>query len=111
MTFKTEGVAMRYLLLASIVALALGATDSAHGDWRTYGTPNRISPNGLWWRGYGRLGYGWYSIYGAYVGPDYSTIGFGYRSRLSGFNFNRIDNYGFTNYGITAPWVNGYRAR
>ena len=111
---------MRCLLLASIVVLALGAADSAYGGWRTYRTANRtsrpslaqrrwgqagwrnygvankVSPDGVWWRGYGRMGYGWYSVYGDYVGSDYSSIGFGYRNRSSGFNFNRIDNYGFT---------------
>ena len=70
------------------------------GDWRTYGVANKISPDGIWWRGYGRFGYGWYSIYGGYVGSNYSTIGYGYgygyRNRSSGFNFNRIDNYGFS---------------
>jgi hypothetical protein len=106
-------MAMRCLLLASIVVLALGAVDSAHGAWRTYGTANRttrtsqggqitwrtygvankISPNGLWWRGYGRMGYGWYSVYGAYVGSDYSSIGFGYGNRPSD------------------PWTIGNRAR
>ena len=96
---------MRRLLLASIAVLALGlAADSAHADWRTYGAVNRVSPDGVWQRGYGRMGYGWYSVYGDYVGSDYSTIGFGYRSgpwnfryrnRPSGFNFNRTDNYGF----------------
>jgi hypothetical protein len=124
---------MCYLLLASIVFLALGAAAEsapgdwrtngaanrtnpgfvwrmgygpmgygwyrAPGDWRTYGVANKVSPNGVWWRGYGRMGYGWYSIYGAYVGNDYSTIGYGvgygYGNRSSGFNFNRIDNYGF----------------
>jgi hypothetical protein len=100
-------MAMRCLLLASIVVLALGAAaDSAHGGWRTYGTANRTSPNGVWQRGYGRMGYGWYSAYGDYIGSDYSSIGFGYRNRPSGFNFNRIDNYGFTN-----PRTNGDRAR
>lgn len=122
---------MRCLLLASIVVLALGAAaDSAHGGWRTYGTANRTSrpsqdqsrgdqvgwrtygvanktsPNGVWQRGYGRMGYGWYSVYGDYVGSDYSSIGFGYRNRSSGFNFNRIDNYGFTD-----PRTIGDRAR
>jgi hypothetical protein len=104
---------MRGLLLASIVVLALGAADSAHGGWRTYATANRashpsqggpatwrtygvankISPNGLWWRGYGRMGYGWYSVYGAYVGSDYSSIMFGYPNRPSD------------------PWSVGNRAR
>ena len=78
----------------------------APGDWRTYGTANRISPDGVWWRGYGRMGYGWYSVYGDYVGSDYSSIGFGYRNRSSGFNFNRIDNYGFSD-----PRAIGDRAR
>jgi hypothetical protein len=50
------------------------------------------------------MGYGWYSVYGDYVGSDYSSIrygyrnrasGFGYRNPSSGFNFNRTDNYGF----------------
>jgi hypothetical protein len=87
---------MRALLLASIVVLALGAAaGSARGDWRTYGVANRVSPNGVWQRGYGRMGYGWYSVYGDYVGSDYSTLGYGYRNRASGFNFNRLDNYGF----------------
>lgn len=110
---------MRCLWLTSIVVLALGATDSAYGRWRTYGIANRASrpsqgqrrgnpvdwrsfgvanktsPDGLWWRGYGRMGYGWYSIYGYYVGSDYSSIGYGYSNRSSGFNFNRTDNYGF----------------
>ena len=132
---------MRCLLLASIVVLALGTADSADGGWRTYGSPNRtspggvwqmgygqmgygwyrvpgdwrtygvankISPDGIWWRGYGRMGYGWYSIYGAYVGSNYSTIGYGYGygNRSSGFNFNRIDNYGFND-----PRAIGERAR
>ena len=87
---------MRRLLLASIAALVLGmAADSAHADWRTYGAANRTSPDGVWQRGYGRMGYGWYSVYGDYVGSDYSSRGFGYRNRSSGFNFNRTDNYGF----------------
>lgn len=121
---------MRCVLLASIVVLALGAAaDSAHGGWRTYGNnrtsrpylaqrrwgqagwraygvANKVSPDGLWWRGYGRMGYGWYSVYGDYVGSDYSSIGFGYRNRSSGFNFNRTDNYGFTD-----PRAIGDRAR
>ncbi|HVA46844.1 MAG TPA: hypothetical protein VNH11_10805 [Pirellulales bacterium] len=97
---------MRWLLLASIVVLALGAADSAHGDWRTYGTANRISPDGVWQRGYGRMGYGWYSAYGDYIGNDYSWINFRYRNRSSGFNFNRTDNYGFP-----GPRTNGSRAR
>jgi len=63
---------------------------SPDGYWRTYDTANRISPDGLWWRGYGRMGYGWYSVYGNYIGSDYSSIGFGYRNRPSGLNFNRI---------------------
>ncbi len=88
---------MRCLLLASIMVLVIGAaTGSAHGDWRTYGTVNRTSPNGVWQRGYGRMGYGWYSAYGDYIGSDYSSMRFGYRNRAAGFNFNRIDNYGFT---------------
>lgn len=118
---------MRCVLLASIVVLALGAAaDNAQGgwrtyraaqrasrlqgqrrgDWRAYGVPNKISPDGFWWRGYGRMGYGWYSVYGDYVGNDYSSIGFGYRNRSSGFNFNRTDNYGFTD-----PRAIGDRAR
>ena len=52
------------------------------------------------------MGYGWYSVYGDYVGSDYSSIGFGYRNRSSGFNFNRVDNY-----GITDPRAIGDRAR
>jgi hypothetical protein len=123
-------MAMRGLLLASIVVLALGPADSAHGGWRTYGSANRtsrtyqgqrpggqanwrtygvankISPNGVWWRGYGRMGYGWYSVYGDYVGSDYSWINYGYRNRSSGFNFNRTDNYGFID-----PRAIGDRAR
>ena len=119
---------MRYLLLAAIVVLALETTgDSVQGgwrtanrsgrtpqgqrrggqaDWRTYGVANKISPDGYWWRGYGRMGYGWYSIYGAYVGSDYSSINYGYRNRSSGFNFNRTDNYGFVD-----PRAIGERAR
>ena len=98
---------MRRLLLTSIVVLALGAEpDSARAGWRTYGTANRTSPNGVWQRGYGRMGYGWYSAYGDYIGSDYSSIRFGYLNRSSGFNFNRIDNYGFAN-----PRTNGDRAR
>ncbi len=122
---------MRCLLLTSIVAVALGAAaDSADGGWRTYGTANRsgrlfqgqrrggqvdwrtygvankISPDGFWQRGYGRMGYGWYSVYGDYVGSDYSSIGFGYRNRSSGYNFNRIENY-----GISDPRAIGDRAR
>jgi hypothetical protein len=89
-------MAMRRLWLAPIAVLALGlAADSAHAGWRTYGTANRTSPDGVWQRGYGRMGYGWYSVYGDYVGSDYSSLGFGYRNRSSGFNFNRTDNYGF----------------
>ncbi|HET6879010.1 MAG TPA: hypothetical protein VFI31_02575 [Pirellulales bacterium] len=136
-------MAMRCLLLASIVFLALGvAAESASGgwrtdgaanrtstgvvwqrgmgpmgygwysvpgDWRTYGVANKISYNGVWWRGYGWFGYGWYSVYGAFVGNDYSTIGYGYggfRNPSSGFNFNRIDNYGFVD-----PRAIGERAR
>ena len=95
---------MRCLLLASIMVFALGAADSAHGGWRTYGTANRTSPNGVWERGYGRMGYGWYSAYGDYVGSDYSSMRFGYRNRS--FGFNRFDNYGFVN-----PRTNGDRAR
>ena len=58
---------MRALLLVSIVVLALGAAaGSAQGDWRTYGVANRVSPNGVWQRAYGRMGYGWYSVYGDY---------------------------------------------
>lgn len=103
---------MRWILLASIVVVALGAAaDGADGGWRTYrsadrtyqrragwrayGVANKTSYDGVWQRGYGRLGYGWYSVYGTYVGSDYSSLGFGYRSRSSGFNFNRLDNYGF----------------
>lgn len=120
---------MRCLMLAAIVAFVLGTVDSAAGgwrnrmanrtgrtsqsqrqggqlDWRTYGVANKISPDGVWQRGYGRMGYGWYSIYGDYVGSDYSTIGFGNRSRASGFNFNRTDNYGFID-----PRAIGERAR
>jgi hypothetical protein len=104
-------MAMRGLLLATI--LALTAAGSAHAGWRTYGTanrtsrpsqggqinwrtpgvPNKISPDGLWWRGYGRMGYGWYSVYGAYIGSNYSTLGFGYSNRPSD------------------PWAVGNRAR
>jgi hypothetical protein len=92
----TKERAMRCFWLASIVVLALGAAaESAQADWRTYGTVNRTSPDGVWQRGYGPMGYGWYSAYGDYVGSDYSSIRFGYRNRASGFNFNRIDNYGF----------------
>lgn len=122
---------MRCLLLASILVLALGtAADSAQRgwrsyrtanqssrpaqgqtrggqvDWRTYGVANKISPDGVWQRGYGRMGYGWYSVYGDYVGSDYSWINYGYRNRSSGFNFNRIDNYGFID-----PRAIGERAR
>jgi hypothetical protein len=98
---------MHRLMLASIAVLALGAAaDRAHAGWRTYGTANRTSPDGLWQRGYGRMGYGWYSAYGDYAGSDYSSMGFGYRNRSSGFNFNRTDNYGFTD-----PRSNGDRAR
>lgn len=87
---------MRRLMLASIAVFALGAAaDSAQGDWRRYGVPNRTSSDGVWQRGYGRMGYGWYSVYGDYVGADYGSIGFGYRNRASGYNFNRTDNYGF----------------
>lgn len=121
---------MRNLLLASILVVALGAAAHAQGgwrssgfahrtnrlfqgqrrggpvDWRAYGVANKTSPDGVWQRGYGRMGYGWYSIYGDYVGSDYSSIGFGYRNRSSGFNFNRVDNY-----GITDPRAIGDRAR
>lgn len=87
---------MHRLLLASIAVLALGlAAGSADAGWRTYGAVNRTSRDGVWQRGYGPMGYGWYSIYGDYVGPDYSSRGSGYRNRSSGFNFNRTDNYGF----------------
>ena len=106
---------MRSLLRASILVLALvAAADGAPGGWRTYasanrfsrpsqqspitwrtyGVANKISPDGLWWRGYGRMGYGWYSVYGSYIGSNYSTLGFGY-----------------PNYGFTAPWANGYGLR
>jgi hypothetical protein len=97
---------MRCLMLASILVLALGTPASAHSAWRNYPVPNRVSPDGLWWRGYGRMGYGWYSVYGGYVGSDYSSIRFGYRNRTPGFNFNRIDNY-----GIIDPRAIGERAR
>ena len=121
---------MRYLWLASIVVLALGAADSAQGGWRTYrnanrtsrpyqaqrrggqvgwrtyGVANKTSYDGVWQRGYGRMGYGWYSAYGDYVGSDYNSLGYGYRNRSSGFNFNRTDNYGFVR-----PGINGDRAR
>ncbi|HVX13698.1 MAG TPA: hypothetical protein VHC22_21125 [Pirellulales bacterium] len=98
---------MRCLLLASIVVLALGAAaDTAHGDWRTYGAVNKTSRDGVWQRGYGRMGYGWYSVYGDYVGSDYSWINYGYRNRAAGFNFNRTDNYGFPGAGTF-----GYPAR
>lgn len=122
---------MRCFLLVSILVLALGAAaDTAQGgwrtygsarrtsrpfqaqrrwgqaDWRTYGVANKTSPDGVWWRGYGRMGYGWYSVYGDYVGNDYSSIGFGYRNRSSGFNFHRVDNYGFID-----PRAIGDRAR
>lgn len=101
-------MAMRSLLLASIVTLALGAVadsargdwrtfGTARGDWRTYGTANKVSSNGVWQRGYGRMGYGWYSVYGDYVGNDYSWYSYyPYRSPSSGFNFNRTDNYGWS---------------
>lgn len=122
---------MRWLLWASIVVLLLGVAESnaqngwrtygianrtgrpfrgqrgvGQADWRTYGVANKTSPDGLWQRGYGRMGYGWYSVYGAYVGSDYSSVGFGYRNRSSGFNFNRVDNYGFID-----PRTIGERAR
>ena len=116
---------MRCLLLASIVILALGATaDSAPPggweayaaaprrvpfarpqprgappNWRTPGVPNKISPNGFWSRGYGRFGYGWYNVYGGYVGSDYSTIGYGY-----GYG------YGYSN-RPSDPWSVGNTAR
>jgi hypothetical protein len=141
-------MAMRCLLLALFVVLALGAGPSAFGDWRTfgaatpktgnrtsrpfyaqrhggqrqtsqgqrqrdqagwrnYGVANKTSPDGVWQRGYGRLGYGWYNVYGDYVGNDgYNAIGFGYRNRPSGFNFNRTDNY-----GLTDPRTIGERPR
>lgn len=123
---------MRCLLLASIAILLLGVAESSaqngwrtYGianrtgrpfrgqragqvDWRTYGVANKTSPDGAWWRGYGRMGYGWYSIYGDYVGSDYSWLNYGYRnrSRSSGYNFNRVDNYGFID-----PRSIGERAR
>lgn len=122
---------MRCLLLVSVLVLALGAAaENVHGgwrtyrpanrgsrpfqaqrqagevDWRTYGVANKTSPNGVWQRGYGRMGYGWYSVYGDYVGSDYSWINYGYRNRPSGFNFNRTDNYGFID-----PQNIGERAR
>lgn len=77
-------------------------------DWRTYGVANKVSPGGVWQRGYGRMGYGWYSVYGDYVGSDYSWLNYGYRNRnpSSGFNFNRVDNYGFID-----PRIIGERAR
>ena len=90
---------MRCLCLAAIVVLALGAAAyGGRGSWRAYGAVNRTSPDGVWQRGYGRMGYGWYSVYGDYVGADYSSIlcSYGYRNRASGFNFNRLDNYGFS---------------
>ena len=89
---------MRCLRLAAIVVLALGAAaEGAGGGWRNYGAVNRTSPDGVWQRGYGRMGYGWYSVYGDYVGADYSSMRYGYyRNRASGFNFNRLDNYGFS---------------
>jgi hypothetical protein len=36
------------------------------------------------------------AAYGDYVGADYSSMRYGYRNRASGFNFNRLDNYGFS---------------
>src|SRR5512146_654420 len=88
---------MRCLWLASIVILAWGtAAYGGRGDWRAYGAVNRTSPDGVWQRGYGPMGYGWYSAYGDYVGADYSSMRYGYRNRASGFNFNRFDDYGFT---------------
>ena len=98
---------MRSLLRASMVVLALGAPANsappggweayarayrripfaqaqprgAPANWRDYGVPNKISPDGLWWWGYGRMGYGWYSVYGNYyVGSNYTTLGLGYYS-------------------------------
>ncbi len=98
---------MRRALLALIAILAVLAVDhSARAGWRTYGTANRTSSDGVWQRGYGRMGYGWYSAYGDYVRGDYSSMGFGYRDRASGFNFNRTDNYGFID-----PAPLGERAR
>ncbi len=87
---------MRRILWASIAVLVLGAVaEAARPAWRNYGAVNKTSPDGQWQRGYGRMGYGWYSTYGDYVGGDYYSPGLGYRNSASGFNFDRSNGYGW----------------
>ena len=88
---------MRRIVLVAIAVLVLGAVaEAARPAWRNYGAVNKTSGDGVWQRGYGRMGYGWYSAYGDYVGGDYYSPGLNsYRGLSSGYNFDRSNGYGW----------------
>ncbi|HEX3870259.1 MAG TPA: hypothetical protein VHV77_07485, partial [Pirellulales bacterium] len=69
--------------------------------------PNRTNGDGVWQKRYGPAGFGWYSIYGDFVGYNgYSWFNYGYPGYFRGgpayppgrTNFNRTDSYGFANF-------------
>jgi hypothetical protein len=65
--------------MAVVALLGLSAAaDTADAGRRNSSAPSS-GGNGVWQKGYGWAGYGWYNIYGGYVGYDgYSTTRAGY---------------------------------
>lgn len=132
---------MRSLLLASIAVVALGAVahSAPHGGWRTNGVANRTSPNTVWQRGYGPMGYGWYSAPGDWrtygvankISPNgvwwrgYGRFGYGWYSIYGNYVGNDYSTIGYgypygsagfnfnrtDNYGFFGPQTNVYRTR
>jgi hypothetical protein len=79
---------------------------SVHAGRRNFNDTPRRSSDGVWQKGYGPLGYGWYNVYGDYVGYDgYRAMGIGTRGYpgrspacfgpgLPGTGFDRTSSYG-----------------
>jgi hypothetical protein len=57
------------LVLASLLALGTSAAPTEAAPRRAAG-PSAARSDGVWQKRDGRLGYGWYSIYGDFVGTD-----------------------------------------
>lgn len=69
------------LVTLFIFAIAAIPADAAPRTPR----PSAAKSDGVWHKGYGWGGYGWYSIYGDFVGTDgYTSIGMRYRSNYLG---------------------------
>ena len=56
--------------LAALLTIAAITAPAEAGTPRRPARPSAARSDGVWHKGDGRLGYGWYSIYGDFVGTD-----------------------------------------